>query len=113
MKFQPGVVREGVCWEIGWALGMADMLHRKLFQEEVEVTSLRDHHEHKPASLHNAGRAADLRTRNLSDLQRKMFFGMLRAAIDPHGFDTVDEGNHLHFEYDPKPGEAFAGEAPS
>ena len=38
MKFQPGVVREGVCWEIGWALGMADMLHRKLFQEEVEVT---------------------------------------------------------------------------
>jgi hypothetical protein len=111
MKFQPGVRTDGVGEQIWWAMGMADMLHRQIFAQEAEITSANDQHEHKPKSLHNRGMAFDLRTRHMSKPQRMAYYKRLKAQIDPHGFDTVDERNHIHVEYDPKKGEEFVGSA--
>ena len=112
MKFQPGVRSDGVVPEVWWAMGVADMLHRQRLGTEVEITSLNDHHEDKPNSLHLKGMAFDVRTRHMSAEQRRGFHLMLKTVIDPHGFDTIDEGNHIHCEFDQKPGEVWIGEAP-
>lgn len=111
MKFQPGVISVGVIPQVWYGLGVADALHRDMFGREVEITSLNDR-KHRPDSLHYEGRAFDLRTRHLSPVQRTAFLQALQARLDLHGFDTVDELDHIHSEWDPKPEETWIGAAP-
>jgi len=81
------------------------MVFAILFDKDFIVTSLDDSHEDKPRSLHNAGLAFDCRIHHLSPEQAQRITEILRLNLDPLGFDTVLEGDHIHCEYDPKPGE--------
>lgn len=105
MKLKQGVITEGVCPQLWWALGVADEIYRRHYKQLV-VTSLRDgtHGEH---SKHYLGQAADLRTRNLTHGEIDTLYAEIKSTLDPLGFDTVDERGklHLHIEFDPKPGE--------
>ena len=58
--------------------------------------------EHGYRSLHPYGRAIDLDTSMFSDAQRVLVVNEIRAKITGQGFDVVDEGNHIHIEYDSK-----------
>jgi len=55
---------------------------------------------HSPGSFHYSGNAGDLRTRDLSDEQRRRITEMLRDSLGPN-YDVLNEGDHIHFEYDP------------
>lgn len=104
MTFKESVTKQNVQPPIWYALGIAEMVYRYNGMRLV-VTSLTDSHEDRPQSLHNKGLAADLRTRNIpADLLRSVH-GSLVSVLNPLGFDVVLEGNHIHIEFDPKPGE--------
>lgn len=111
MRFQSNVRTDNVVPQIWWAMGVADLLHQEMFNKELEVTSVNDSHEHKPLSLHNKGEAFDLRTRHMTPEFHLRFYRALKMRIDPKGFDTVDEGSHLHVEFQPKAGEVWLGKA--
>lgn len=106
MKFKRGVDATDVRHYVWFALGMAEAISRNAGVGEITVTSLRDG-KHSPKSLHYKGLAADIRTRHMSLEERKDVFTQLRTWLDPLGFDTVLESDHIHTEYDPKPGEVF------
>ena len=105
MKFQANVKTDGVVPQIWWAMGVADLLHQEMFNKELEVTSVNDSHEHNPKSLHHQGEAFDIRTRHMTSDFHLRFFKALKLRLDPRGFDTVDEGNHIHVEYQPHTGD--------
>ena len=63
-------------------------------------TSARDG-KHSPKSLHYSGRAIDLRTRQLGNMQQLEVTARLRKVLGPD-FDVVLESDHLHIEFDPK-----------
>ncbi len=106
MIFKASVTKDGVHPAVWFALGVAEALY-SLMQKQLVVTSLKDSHGHRPASLHNQGRAADIRTKNLPLSQVEAVYSRLKAILDPMGFDVVLEHDppHLHLEYDPKNGE--------
>lgn len=102
---------DGLAQEMYYALGVAAALKRQLFGKDLVVTSLLDG-VHNSGSLHPLGRAADLRTIDLTSDERAQWYGALRSALRPMGFDVVWEGcpgatpmttaAHVHIEYDPK-----------
>jgi len=61
--------------------------------EDLFVTSLREGN-HSKGSLHYIGLAFDIRPGNVST-------DLIRIALGSH-WDVVNEGNHIHCEYDPK-----------
>ncbi len=105
------VVHEGLTPEMFYALGVATALKQKLFDLNCVVTSLLDGH-HNDGSLHPLGRAADLRTNDLTVGERQAWFDALQSELAPVGFDVVWEGGvgatpattgaHIHIEADPK-----------
>lgn len=101
MKF--GVEQLGTHPTLWYALGVLDILHKEAFREPIEVTSMKDG-THMPGSLHPLGLAADIRTRNHDADSTKAFAGRALACLFPLGFDVILETDHLHVEYDPKPG---------
>jgi hypothetical protein len=56
---------------------------------------------HKPGSLHYAGSAVDLRTRDLSADNLQKFVARLRECLS-NDFDVVLETDHVHVEFQPK-----------
>ena len=110
MQYKPEVRTEGACQQLLDALAVADETHKQLFGMEATVTSMLDG-KHNPGSLHPKGRAADLRTKDLSPAQLEQWVKRLKAVLT-HDFDIVAEGYkgftpattgaHLHIEYDPK-----------
>ena len=106
MKIKATVVIPSV-FQIGWACGVATILYRDRFNKELVITSVRDS-QHHVGSLHYIGRAADLRTRDLSPVEQATFTQLLKVELDSHGFDVILEANHIHIEFDPKVGERFA-----
>ena len=107
MKLKSDVDSGNIAPQIWFALGVAWALRRMNGLPELVVTALRDG-EHMQGSLHYDGRAADLRTHDLTPEDRSNWFHMLNVRLAPLGFDTVLEGDHIHVEFDPKPGEVFA-----
>lgn len=107
MQFKRGVNREGVAPEIWRALGFAEHLLYS-WGYLLVVTSLRDGHDHRPASLHNRGLAADIRTRNFPPGEKRRFAEVLGKHLV--GYDVVLEKDHLHFEYQPKGQETWIKE---
>lgn len=106
MRIKSGASTEGLAPEVYFALGFAEALWRLNERGEPTLTSGTDG-THSATSLHYTGRAADLRTRNLSAEVQQQFIGLMRTHLDPLGFDTVLERDHIHCEYDPKAGEVI------
>ena len=107
MKYKKDVNATDIKHQVWFAIGFAEALCRLNDLDEVVVTSLRDG-VHGVNSLHPKGLAADIRTRNMKDKTLKIF-NLLRMWLDPQGFDTVLESDHIHIEFQPKTGESFDG----
>jgi hedgehog signaling domain-containing protein len=105
MKAKAGVKLIGCGFEIGFAAGIVSGIF-KSDSIELVVTSANDS-THSTNSLHYKGRAIDIRTRTIPAHLRSVVFGKIKTELDPQGFDCVDEGDHFHIEFDPKPGERF------
>lgn len=56
---------------------------------------------HKPDSFHYSGNAVDLRTRDLSKFDAALVTKLLIQALGKR-FDVINEGSHIHIEFDPK-----------
>lgn len=108
MKAKAGVKLIGCGFEVGFAAGIVSGILTKSFSNSLElvITSAKDS-THSTNSLHYKGRAIDIRTRTIPAHLRSVVFGKIKAELDPQGFDCVDEGDHFHIEFDPKPGERF------
>lgn len=70
------------------------------YGENLTITSALDG-THLNDSLHYEGLAIDIRTRDLTKKFRTSIVSILSATLD-EGVDIVDEGDHIHIEYDPK-----------
>jgi len=90
---------------IWYALGYIERLYEGRGHELV-VTSGREG-VHSVNSLHGNGKAVDLRTHELTQVDRDNILAVARLKFFPLGFDMVYESTpgseHFHFEYDPKP----------
>lgn len=103
MNLKESVNHQAVRREIWYALGVVDVIYR-FNNLKLVVTSLTDG-KHKPNSLHYSGLAVDLRTRDIpTDLLRSVHRS-IHDFLNPLGYDVVLEPDHIHLEFDPKPGE--------
>lgn len=98
MKLKPGVKIGGIRPEL--ALGL--MVAQSLWSKELVVTAVVDG-QHSRGSLHYAGQAADLRTRDLSEAEMAQVKAQLGEALGAE-FDVVVEADHMHLEWQPKTG---------
>lgn len=105
MRAKKTVSPKNAAFEIGFAIGVASVIYQQSGLDLV-VTSLNDG-KHSSGSLHYSGRAVDLRTRNLGPGTRGIIYKALQRWLEPLGFDVVDESDHFHIEFQPKPGESF------
>jgi len=111
VKLKSTVNSSGVAKEIWFACGVADALYRIIAGVEVTVTAMKDG-QHMSGSLHAKGLAVDLRTRMLGLAQGDTILAGLQAALEPLGFDVVDERGktgapHFHVEFQAKGSEKF------
>ena len=106
MKAKRGAKFERLRVETWFLLGFVDAVFRAVTGKPAVVTSARDSHEHK-RSLHNSGEGIDFRTRHVTKQQARAVYTFLRKWLDPLGFDTVLEPDHIHVEWDPKKGQIF------
>jgi RHS repeat-associated protein len=81
--------------------GTADAVFQQLAGRDAVVT-FGTNGTHGDGSLHYPGFAVDLRTRDLSADQRREATDLLRERLGDN-YDVVDEGNHIHVEWDPCP----------
>jgi hypothetical protein len=108
MIFKAGVIANDVCPQVWYAVGVADSWRWQKGYGQATVAALRNG-AHKVGSLHYQGRAVDIRTHDLTAGEREQFYDALRGKLFPIGFDVCletdpPENEHLHIEYDPKPG---------
>lgn len=83
-----------------WGLEVLRWIAAEVGLEELECTSGPDG-SHSWTSLHYAGCAPDLRTRTMTKEQKARFLERGREELG-HDFDLVDEGSHIHMEWQPK-----------
>ena len=96
LRFKKGVSIYGLQPEMLWCLDRCV----DAWIGDVTVTSARGDR-HSRSSLHYAGHAVDLRTRDLNPQEIADIMSELRLILgDP--FDVIDEGSHIHIEYQPK-----------
>ena len=98
MKLKHGVSVAGVRPEIVLAMQVAENVLRG-FGAELTVTSCLEGR-HRRNSLHYAGLAFDLRTRDL-EVDPSEVTARLREALGPE-FDVVLEPTHIHVEFQPE-----------
>lgn len=77
-----------------------DVVSNGIIGEDATVTYTTNGR-HKSSSLHYQGHAVDLRTRDMTPDQRRDALNRLREVLG-EDFDVVDEGDHIHVEYDPE-----------
>ncbi len=112
MQIKPGVSLD-VAPEMHFAMGFIEAAWMMNHLGEPTITSAKDSHEGR-RSLHNGptlslvdgstedGLAVDVRTRDISFDQATHVVSWLRANLDPLGYDTILESNHIHCEFQPK-----------
>ena len=110
MKLKKGVDQSDIKHQTWYVIGFVDALSRALDLGEAIVTSLRDG-SHSVNSLHYKGLAVDFRTKHLDEANIGALVTGLKVYLDPHGYDVILEGDHIHVEFDPKAGEKFYLEA--
>jgi len=103
MRFKDGVIYDGIRPEMMVALGFLTAAYAN-FGKDLIVTSVKDGR-HSTGSRHYSGYAVDVRIHHLIHEERAKLAAFCRAKLDPLGFDTVLEHDHLHCEWDPKSGE--------
>lgn len=92
--------------ELWYAVGVFDGLARDFLGKPIVITSLNDGR-HGTNSRHYLGLALDVRTRNLTGGEATVLFEKAKQILDPQGYDTVLETDHIHCEFDPKADERF------
>lgn len=101
LKAEPKGARiRGLRPEILLAAVIADGVWRDVGLDLCVITSGVDGR-HSPQSLHYAGAAIDLRTRDLAPQQIEDIARTLRGRLGVD-FDVVVESDHLHVEYQPR-----------
>lgn len=103
MFFKPGVNAEGVQKETWYALGVFDALYYERGCTLI-VTSLTDGVHPDLKNIHGRGYAADLRISNVSAMVLRTILDAAKEMLYTRGYDIVLESDHVHVEYDPKPG---------
>ena len=56
--------------------------------------------DHSPSSLHYANLAIDIRTKTFRG--EEITAGVLKDILGDRNFDVIEEGTHIHIEWDPK-----------
>jgi len=92
---------KGMQPEILLAIIIANELLNKMFKTDLTLTSVTDSHKDKLSSLHNVGMAFDMRTWGMSGAEKATFSRELRNLLGEE-YDVVEEGSHIHVEFDPK-----------
>jgi hypothetical protein len=99
VKLKPKVSVAGLRPEMLVALMAAQEVYRELGQPLV-VTSAVDGR-HSITSLHYAGCAVDLRTRDLGESTATTARDMIAHAL-PEDYDCILEKDHIHLEWQPR-----------
>lgn len=99
ISLKAGVAVRGMRTEILFAVMVAAEAYAQR-GKDLMITSCADGR-HSQASLHYAGAAVDLRTRDLAEAEKGQIVASLRAALGGD-YDVVIEQDHLHIEYQPK-----------
>ena len=100
MLLKLGANITNLCPELREKLYEIDRVFHLFTDREAVITSGNDG-QHMQNSLHYADRAIDLRTWFIPTKTRKLLVNELKDRLGKN-FDVVDEGNHIHIEYDPK-----------
>jgi len=106
MRFKVGVKLDDLKPQTVLALVVCNEVYRD-HGEQMTVTSVNDGM-HMTGSLHDDGKAFDLRTKSIdSDKTKRSIVNKITHRLARLGFDVVfeavgDPNEHLHVEYDPK-----------
>lgn len=110
MRLKPGVsIPPTLHPALLLALMVIDDVYRQTPYGAAIITSLGDG-KHMEGSLHARGRAADIRSRNITEgrgvNETKRIFGVIKDTLGP-SYDCLledlgGENEHIHVEYDPK-----------
>lgn len=100
MKLKPGVSITGIKPELSFGLMVVKSVFEQAGYAEFVITSVCDGH-HSTTSLHYAGCAADVRTRDMTLFEVETVVDMINLAL-PDDFDVINEGNHIHIEWQPR-----------
>lgn len=100
MQIKPGASLAKLTPQMALAAYMVDSLSYRL-GIACTITSGSDS-THKDGSLHYTGNALDFRSRDIPPQKMVMLIHKIRASLGAD-FDVVEEKDHLHIEYDPKP----------
>lgn len=103
MLFKVGVNLTGVREPIWYALGVFEAVY-KAHGAKLVVTSLTDGVHPDVKNIHGNGFAADLRTNTLHPDELTAILSEAKVILFELGFDIVLEKDHIHVEFDPKPG---------
>jgi hypothetical protein len=99
MKLKPGVSLTGIRPELLPGLTVAALVYYRAGHDMV-ITSVVDGG-HSLTSLHYAGAAADLRTRDLPAAVAQQIRDEIAEALGTD-FDVILEGTHIHLEWQPR-----------
>jgi len=115
MKAKSTVSLSGCSFYIGYAAAVIEAAYVNIGVDFV-LTSARDSI-HGTGSLHYTGNAIDARTRHLTKTQGDTILAVIKAELEPLGFDVIDERGktgapHFHVEFQPKLGEKFIETVP-
>ena len=108
IRFKHSVQAGPLHASIHHALNIVSLVWELFFPNiDPVITSLRDS-VHSERSKHYGGpvgdiqvRACDIRTRNLGAAEKRVAITQLKKYLGT-AYDIIDEGNHIHVEYDPK-----------
>lgn len=117
MILKRSVIIDGVRPQMMVAIGFLEAAYAN-FGFSLIITSAKDGN-HKTGSKHYSGDGVDFRTKHLPGDVKHKILAFARAKLDPLGYDTIleyegGENEHIHSEWDPKPGERlwrYEGEA--
>lgn len=109
LQFKTSVTVFGLCQEILWALDRTEQVYG-IYGNDCTVTSGRGD-SHSRESFHYAGRAVDIRTRDIDSDTLTAIVSVLKRKLGKN-FDVILESNHLHVEYQPRDVHAYPTEFP-
>jgi len=98
-EFKMGVMHSNMAYVLTGQYPTIDEVHRRLVGRVAIITSARDG-AHKRSSLHDQGKAIDIR---ISDMGVGMPEKVVKELKHTLGlrFDVILESDHIHLEYDP------------
>jgi len=99
VKLKPGVIITGIRPEMTLGIMAAQQVYIDHGVEFV-ITSALDS-THSKTSLHYAGAAVDIRTRDMNKSTARLVCDTILNPL-PNDFDCILESNHLHLEFQPR-----------